>query len=320
VNDQTSIPFDAIAHRFWRIRHDQNANLIYFETSANDTVWASRKTVRPGFSLTSLKIDLLAGCYGTGNSSPGTVKYDNVKLLSSVTGSFSLPVPNAGFETPVLGNGNWQYAPSGGAWSFVGGGGISAMNSAFTGVPSTAPEGVQVAFIQGNGTVSQSVSGFQPTADYVVTFSAIQRTNCCNAGGQDIGVYIDTSLIGSVHPGTAAYTEYSLPFTTTAGAHTIKFAGLNPLGGDHTAFLDNVRITGSPKPGFGLQWLLTDQLGTPRMVFDASGALANVKRHDYLPFGEDVSALGLRTPALGYSSSDGVRQQFTLKERDVETG
>src|ERR1044071_57134 len=96
------------------------------------TVWLTRKTVTPGFALTSLKIDLLAGCYGTGNSSPGTVKYDNVKLLSSVTGSFSLPVPNAGFETPVLDNGNWQYAPGGGAWSFAGGGGISAMNSAFT--------------------------------------------------------------------------------------------------------------------------------------------------------------------------------------------
>jgi RHS repeat-associated protein len=45
-----------------------------------------------------------------------------------------------------------------------------------------------------------------------------------------------------------------------------------------------------------------------------------VKRHDYLPFGEELSALsGLRTPALGYSGGDGVRQQFTSKERDLET-
>jgi len=56
------------------------------------------------------------------------------------------------------------------------------------------------------------------------------------------------------------------------------------------------------------------------MVLDASGELANVKRHDYLPFGEEVSALGLRTPSLGYSASDGVRQHFTSKERDGETG
>ena len=29
-----------------------------------------------------------------------------------------------------------------------------------------------------------------------------------------------------------------------------------------------------------LHWLVSDQLGTPRMVFDQSGSLANVSRHD----------------------------------------
>jgi RHS repeat-associated protein len=56
------------------------------------------------------------------------------------------------------------------------------------------------------------------------------------------------------------------------------------------------------------------------MVFDESGALANVKRHDYLPFGEELFSHGLRsTSGLGYSAADGVRQQFTAKERDTET-
>ena len=320
VNDQTSIAFDGVANRFWRIRHDQSTNQIYFETSANDSVWLTRKSVTAGFSLTSLRFHLLAGAYGTGNASPGAAKYDNFKLLASSAGSVSLTVPNAGFESPVLGNGNFQYSPSGGSWSFANGGGISGMNSPFTGVPSAAPEGVQVAFIQGSGTISQSITGFQAGVDYVVTFSAIQRTNCCNTGGQDIGVYLDSTLVGTFHPGNSGYVEYSTaPFNTTAGSHTVKFVGLNPLGGDHTAFIDNIRINGSPKPGFGIQWLLTDQLGTPRMVFDASGALANVKRHDYLPFGEEVSTLGLRAPSLGYSGSDGVRQQFTEMERDSET-
>jgi RHS repeat-associated protein len=321
VNDQTSIPYDGVANRFWRVRHDQSANLINFETSADGNVWLTRKTVTPGFSLTSLKFYLMAGAYGTGNSSPGTAKYDNFKLLTSSAAPGSLTVPNFGFEAPVLGNGNWQYAPSGGSWSFAGGGGISSTNSAFTGVPSAAPEGVQVAFIQGNGTVSQSVSGFQASASYVITVSAIQRTNCCNTGGQDIGVYIDDVQVGSFHPSATAYVEYSTPaFSTSAGTHTVKFAGLNPLGGDHTAFIDKVRITGSPRTGYGVEWLLTDQLGTPRMVFDESGALANVKRHDYLPFGEELFSHGLRsTSGLGYSAADGVRQQFTAKERDTET-
>ena len=320
VNDQTSIAFDGVANRFWRVRHDQSANLIYFETSADGSVWLTRKTVTPGFALTALRFDLLAGAYGTGNSSPGAAKYDNFKLLAS-TAPTSLTVPNGGFESPVLGTGNWQYSPTGGSWSFANGGGISGVNSAFTGVPSAAPEGVQVAFIQAYGTISQSISGFQSNTNYVITFKAIQRTNCCNTGGQDIGVYVDDVLVGSFHPSASAYVEYSTPaFTASTGAHTVKFAGLNLLGGDQTAFIDNVRITGSPKPGYGVQWLVTDHLGTPRMVLDESGALANVKRHDYLPFGEELLApTSGRNSTQGYSVSDGIRQQFTQKERDMET-
>src|ERR1700752_2373048 len=39
-----------------------------------------------------------------------------------------------------------------------------------------------------------------------------------------------------------------------------------------------------------IQWLVTDHLGTPRMIVDQTGTLANVKRHDYLPFGEELFA------------------------------
>jgi RHS repeat-associated protein len=76
---------------------------------------------------------------------------------------------------------------------------------------------------------------------------------------------------------------------------------------------------GSSSAQFGVQWLVTDQLGTPRMVFDQTGSLANIKRHDYLPFGEDLVA-GSRPTTPGYGASDGVRQKFTGYEHDGETG
>ena len=70
-----------------------------------------------------------------------------------------------------------------------------------------------------------------------------------------------------------------------------------------------------------IKWLVADHLGTPRMIFDQSGSLATTKRHDYLPFGEEIFApTGGRTAAMGYSGGDGMRQQFTSQERDVETG
>jgi RHS repeat-associated protein len=57
------------------------------------------------------------------------------------------------------------------------------------------------------------------------------------------------------------------------------------------------------------------------MVADLTGSLAGIKRHDYLPFGEEVGAgVGGRTQAQGYSQVDNVRQHFTGKERDNETG
>lgn len=71
--------------------------------------------------------------------------------------------------------------------------------------------------------------------------------------------------------------------------------------------------------GVDIRWLVSDQLGTPRMIFDQTGSLANMSRHDYLPFGEEVPG-NVRTGIPGYGSGDSVRQKFTSKERDQETG
>jgi RHS repeat-associated protein len=69
-----------------------------------------------------------------------------------------------------------------------------------------------------------------------------------------------------------------------------------------------------------VQWLIGDHLGTPRMIADKTGTLAGIKRHDYLPFGEEVFAgTGGRTAQQGYAT-DNVRQKFTKYERDSETG
>jgi RHS repeat-associated protein len=67
-----------------------------------------------------------------------------------------------------------------------------------------------------------------------------------------------------------------------------------------------------------VNWLVADQLGTPRLVVNKSGALAGVKRHDYLPFGEELAVGRATTP--GYDAPDSVRQKFTQKEQDNETG
>jgi RHS repeat-associated protein len=104
------------------------------------------------------------------------------------------------------------------------------------------------------------------------------------------------------------------PITTT------KIRVLTNGSVDGYSRLTEVEAWTSPTPTTSIDWLVADHLGTPRMIFDKTGSLVNVKRHDYLPFGEELSAgQGLRGTTLGYTA-DAVRQKFTSKERDIETG
>lgn len=66
-------------------------------------------------------------------------------------------------------------------------------------------------------------------------------------------------------------------------------------------------------------YLTEDALGTPRVI---TGGDAQIRgRHDYLPFGEEIStSVGGRMSVPGYGSTDNIRRQFTQKERDNETG
>ena len=65
--------------------------------------------------------------------------------------------------------------------------------------------------------------------------------------------------------------------------------------------------------------MTADHLGSPRLITNGSGAV--VSRHDYQPFGEELfEGMGGRTSAQGYGAEDGLRKQFTSKERDAETG
>lgn len=68
-----------------------------------------------------------------------------------------------------------------------------------------------------------------------------------------------------------------------------------------------------------VEWLVTDSLGTPRVVVDQTGSLAGIKRHDYLPFGEEMGTGG-RTMGQGYGQLDGNRKKWAQLERDDETG
>ena len=106
--------------------------------------------------------------------------------------------------------------------------------------------------------------------------------------------------------------------TEVAINRTGRYVRVQLAGTNYLSIAEVQVLTGSSTPP--VQWLISDQLGTPRMILDHTGSLANMKRHDYLPFGEELFApTSGRNAAQGYAAGDGVRQQFTSHERDLET-
>jgi hypothetical protein len=164
----------------------------------------------------------------------------SMTLLDLSPASASLPDP--GFELPAVGTGPsaYQYNPSGSPWVFDSGSGVAGNGSAFTAGNPDAPEGGQVAFLQGTGSFSQALSLAAGT--YSLSFFAAQRGNS-RASRQTFQVLVDGVVVGTFTPAGTAYTGYATSnFTVGAGAHTLAFVGLDPDGQDNTAFLDQVAL------------------------------------------------------------------------------
>jgi hypothetical protein len=163
---------------------------------------------------------------------------DNTAFVDDIEITVVLPeFVNPGFETPVISTTpGYVYNPTNGGWTFNSSGIIA--NSGGFGNPN-APEGVQSCFLQQSGYIEQTL--YIPGAGtYTLSMLAAQRPN----NTQTFNVYYDGNLIGTITPSSTSYLAYSTNnFTVTPGNHTIKLEGTNPLGGDNTAFVDDIEIT-----------------------------------------------------------------------------
>jgi hypothetical protein len=176
---------------------------------------------------------------------------DNTAFVDEVAiNEASSSINDGSFATPALAAGTFQYTPGGSPWQFSAGTGVSSNGSGFTHGNPVAPDGTQVAFIQSTGSISQSV--YMDAGTYDLTFEAAQRAGVGNKHYQEIEVLVDNSPIGTVTPGSSTYASYQTSnFTFTAGLHTIKLVGMNPLGGDNTALIDEVAIAAASSLGDG---------------------------------------------------------------------
>jgi hypothetical protein len=180
-------------------------------------------------------------------------------------------VGDSGFEQVAVGTGKFQYDPTGSPWAFSGSSGISGNNSGFTAGNPPAPQGSQVAFLQGTGSFTQSITGWAPGC-YVLTFNAAQRKNS-QATQQNFSVLIDGRAVGTFTPSSTSYQSYSTAaFTFTGGPHTITFQGLDSAGGDNTAFIDQVAIAPASTPEIGDPEFGQVVVGVGNFQYDSSGS------------------------------------------------
>jgi archaellum component FlaG (FlaF/FlaG flagellin family) len=197
------------------------------------TTYGSYQTTNFSVTAGSHAIELL----GLSPSSADSTAFIDLVSLAAVSGVLQ----DTGFETPALVATSYQIAPSGSSWSFVGLAGIASNGSDFTAGNPAAPDGNQVAFIKGTGSLSQSV--YLDAGAYSVSFMAAQRENF-QSSYQEIEVIVDGSVEGTATPSTTSYGLYQTPlFTVSSGPHTIELVGLNPGGGDNTAFVDEVTLS-----------------------------------------------------------------------------
>jgi len=201
-------------------------------------------------------LDITSGSNGT----PAGVGYDTVTGLGSPVANRLVPdlvakptpppppsatpaVADAGFESVALPPWTgYTFDPAGSPWAFSGSAGVTANGSTLTAANPNAPQGNQVAFLQLQGAMSQSVADWA-AGSYQVAFAAAQRGSY-GGSRQDFRVLVDGQAVSTFTPSSTSYLAYSTAsFTVTAGAHTITFQGLDSAGGDNTAFIDNVSIT-----------------------------------------------------------------------------
>jgi len=235
----------------------------------------------------------------------------------SAAANMSILVPDAGFESPAIAG--FLYNPTGSSWTFNGGTGISRNQSAFTFANPSAPEGFQVAFLQGGGaTISTLLNGFVPGVEYRLEFSAAQRGGYT---GQTWNAGIDGSVIGSfTAPGTATgYQDYSATFTASSESAILTFTGTNLNGGDNTVFIDKVSILPVADP-FS-EWMTTGFPAIEAPENEPSGdpdhdGIANIVEYVLQGGDPSVSNSGIQ-PVLDASGESFV---FTYHRRTAAVG
>ena len=128
-------------------------------------------------------------------------------------------------------------------WTNPGNSGVNNASQPF--LEQAAHGGTQVAFIQGSGTISQTLTGFDPTKTYSVTYFVSERGQAPNPS-TSTSVSLDGGVTSFSYSGNIVKTDafrrvVSGPLAVSGVSSTIQ---LNAIGvsGDNTLLIDSVTV------------------------------------------------------------------------------
>jgi len=274
------------------IASDGRGNVFFFDPATN-----ALKELDWTGSVRTLVSSGLNGALGLAVDRSGNVFIADRNTLPVV-------VADSSFESPAVrtstGAASFQVAPTGSAWTFTAqsgtnGSGLTGNATSLTSKNPNAPAGSQVAFLQGTGRISQSIT--LEAGSYTLSLSAAQRLVSA-ANTQSIGVFIDGVSVGTIVPTTQNYATLTTPaFTVAKGAHTVELRGLATT--DQTAFIDSVAITSAQSPAIK-QWnAITGALSTiVTTTTDPAGVAVDTSGNVFFSDGTAVKRWAAATGAV----------------------
>jgi hypothetical protein len=117
--------------------------------------------------------------------------------------------------------------------------GIAGNNGVYTTGNPQAPQGLQAGFVQGDSSISQTVTLGRGT--YTLTLYAAQSAKNKNQPPQSLNVLVDGNPVGTIEPNDTNYERSSIRFAVGAGRHTITFQGTQMS--DSTVLIDAIECS-----------------------------------------------------------------------------
>ncbi len=162
-------------------------------------------------------------------------------LYNDDTPGATASLPDTFLDTS-LAAGQVEYDDPNTAASFSGAAGITANDSSLSN-GNDAPPGLDAAFIQGVGSLTETITGLTPGEDYEVALNAAQSSE--NSGNEALTVLVDGTVVSTFVPGTSYGPDVTDSFAiNSSGPHTITIQGSSTsFTASGTALIDDMQIS-----------------------------------------------------------------------------